>query len=103
MCVLVRDSTVYFFMYVLIFRSIGVARGLCLFRNLLATIFLMIGVWGIPGNVRRGPVPFSSSRSVFADVLLRGVVDILRHHLHIHVKRMVSLADTVVARADDPE
>ena len=69
MGVLVRDSIVYVFMYVLIFCSIGVARELT-----LGTIFLMIDIWGIPGNVRRGPIPFSSICSVFADVLHRGVV-----------------------------
>ena len=55
MGLLVRDSTVYFFMYVFIFRSIGVARGLTVS---VSTIFLMISVWSIPGDVRRGTVPF---------------------------------------------
>jgi len=61
MGVLVRDSIVYFLMYVCR-RSVrgvnvGTADGVRTLRNLLATIFLMISVWSIPSNVRQ--IPFA--------------------------------------------
>lgn len=66
MRVLVRDSILYFFLCVLVVQREGtVARGLtwtC--RNLLATILLMISVWGIPDNVR----PLLRFDYVFTDV-----------------------------------